>query len=178
LIPEDEVNYCIQFQRLNGIKEYTILIYIYSCPEHSNTNEYTRKKGFKKLEFCATQAASHEIEYFWIDTACINKFHASELSRAIMCMFKWYQGAARCYVYLSDVSVYMQDGITEHIAWKSDFRNSRWFTRGWTLQELLAARVAQFYEQNDNCLGDKVSLEEDLCKITNIPSTRASHGRT
>jgi hypothetical protein len=95
-----------------------------------------------------------------------------------MCMFKWYQGVARCYVYLSDVSVYMQDGTTEHIAWKSDFRNSRWFTRGWTLQELLAARVAQFYDQNGNCLGDKVSLEEDLCKITNISSTWALHSRT
>ena len=52
----------------------------------------------------AKQAAADGLEYFWIDTSCIDKKSAVELSAAINSMFRWYQNAVRCYVYLSDVS--------------------------------------------------------------------------
>lgn len=61
------------------------------------------RKGYQKLEFLASQAAQDGIEYFWIDTCCINKADSTELSEAINSMFKWYQNAQKCYVYLYDV---------------------------------------------------------------------------
>lgn len=58
-----------------------------------------------KIRFCSTQAAADGLQYFWVDTCCIDKSTSDELSTAINSMFRWYQGAAKCYVYLSDVSV-------------------------------------------------------------------------
>ena len=84
-------------------------------------------------------------------------------------MFCWYQNAARCYVYLSDVSVRTRDGQSVHAEWISAFRNSRWFTRGWTLQELLAPKVVLFYSRDSVRLGDRSSLEHQIAEITRIP---------
>ena len=75
-------------------------------------------------------------------------------------MLRWYQNATRCYVYLSDVSIHTQDGQSDHVEWESAFRNSRWFERGWTLQELLAPKIVVFYSQDHVRLGDKKSLEQ------------------
>ena len=62
------------------------------------------KKGYQKLDFCARQAASDGIAYFWVDTCCIDKSNSVELSEAINSMFRWYQQSAKCYAYLADVS--------------------------------------------------------------------------
>ncbi|KAK6591463.1 vegetative incompatibility protein het-e-1, partial [Botrytis cinerea] len=88
--------------------------------------------------------------YFWIDTCCINKSNDAELSRSINYMFRWYRNAARCYVYLSDVSGCSVSGNHKCISrlWESDFRKSKWFTRGWTLQELLAPVSVEFFFEN------------------------------
>ena len=63
------------------------------------------KAGWKKIQFCADKAAADGLQYFWIDTCCINKRNNTELSKAINSMFRWYQKATRCYVYLTDVSI-------------------------------------------------------------------------
>ncbi|KAI1379305.1 hypothetical protein F4677DRAFT_442285 [Hypoxylon crocopeplum] len=102
------------------------------------------------------EAASNGLEHFWVDTCCIDKSNNTELSRAINSMFKWYRGSAKCYVYLSDVP---KDAV---------FRKSRWFTRGWTLQELVAPRSVEFFSGDGQRLGDKSSLEPQLHKITGI----------
>jgi hypothetical protein len=65
------------------------------------------------------------------------------------------------------VSVRARNG-PERLDWGSSFRNSRWFTRGWTLQELLAPKVVEFYSRDLVRLGDKTSLEHRLCEITAI----------
>jgi hypothetical protein len=75
-------------------------------------------------------------------------------------MFRWYQNAAKCYVYLSDVSTVL--GKRDHSSqrlWESDFDRSQWFTRGWTLQELLAPSSVEFFSRDGMRLGDKQSLE-------------------
>jgi hypothetical protein len=125
------------------------------------------KPGFQKLTFCGNQAKADGLEHFWVDTCCIDKPNYTELSEAINSMFRWYQGATRCYVYLSDVSMHTQDGQF-HMEWESAFRNSRWFTRGWTLQELLAPEIVVFYSQDHVRLGDKKSLEQQITDITGI----------
>lgn len=134
------------------------------------------KSGFQKLRFCGNQAKANDLHYFWVDTCCIDKSNNNELTTAINSMFRWYQNAARCYVYLSDVSVHTRDGQSCHTEWESAFRNSRWFTRGWTLQELLAPKVVEFYSRDHVRLGDKKLLEHEIWRITGI-SVEALQGR-
>lgn len=99
------------------------------------------KTGYDKIRFCGEQAKRDKLQYFWVDTCCIDKSNAVELQEAINSMFRWYQCAAKCYVYLSDVSTAKRKASDLGLLpWESAFRASRWFTRGWTLQELLAPK--------------------------------------
>jgi Heterokaryon incompatibility protein (HET) len=128
------------------------------------------KEGYRKLQFCADQAARDGLEYFWVDTCCIDKSNNVELQYAINSMFRWYRDAAKCYVYLSDVSTPCgRETRPSDTLWESDFRNSIWFTRGWTLQELIAPSSVEFFSKEGTRLGDKISLERQVCEITGIP---------
>jgi hypothetical protein len=82
-------------------------------------------------------------------------------------MFRWYQNATRCYVYLADVSKpdTRADGQR---TWEEAFRKSRWFTRGWTLQELIAPRLVDFFSLEDKRLGNKSLLESMIHEITGV----------
>ncbi|KAF2843948.1 HET-domain-containing protein, partial [Plenodomus tracheiphilus IPT5] len=127
------------------------------------------KKGYRKLQFCADQAAKHGLRYFWVDTCCIDKSSSAELAEAINSMFAWYRDAARCYVYLSDVSTgSLNSGTTAQQDWYSAFQQSRWFTRGWTLQELVAPVSVEFFSVEGQQLGNKYSLMQELHGITGI----------
>jgi hypothetical protein len=86
------------------------------------------KAGWDKIRFCAQQAESDGLHYVWVDTCCINKADPTELQDAINSMFRWYQNAEQCYVYLWDVSA---DDDSDEVDWVTAFRKSRWFTRGW-----------------------------------------------
>jgi hypothetical protein len=126
------------------------------------------KKGFQKLQFCGNQAKADNLQYFWVDTCCIDKSNNTELTTAINSMFRYYQNATKCYVYMLDVSKKAQLGQSRDTDWHSDFSKSRWFTRGWTLQELLAPRTVEFYSQDQVLLGDKRALIHQLREITQI----------
>ncbi|KAL5379795.1 hypothetical protein DPSP01_008265 [Paraphaeosphaeria sporulosa] len=128
------------------------------------------KSGYTKIRFCGEQATSDDLEYFWIDTCCIDKSNSVELSTAINSMFRWYQHASKCYVYLLDVSVpqHIYDAQASRV-WEPAFRQSRWFTRGWTLQELLAPTTIKFFAVDGKLLGSKASLEREIHEITGIP---------
>jgi hypothetical protein len=129
----------------------------------------TTKSGYKKLRFCAERAAHDRLQHFWVDTCCIDKSNSTELSEAINSMFRWYHDATKCYVYLSDVATNNHDQINPSLqSWEAAFRKSRWFTRGWTLQELLAPQSVEFFCSNRKWLGDKKSLERLLHEITGI----------
>ncbi|KAJ5056268.1 hypothetical protein J3E72DRAFT_388715 [Bipolaris maydis] len=121
------------------------------------------KHGYNKISFCKEQTTKDGLCHFWIDTCCINKSSEPELSEAIRSMFKWYRNASKCYVYLSDVS--STDCDQESVP----FSESRWFTRGWTLQELLAPSCVQFFSKEGVLLGDKHSLAKEISEITRIP---------
>jgi hypothetical protein len=128
------------------------------------------KGGYEKIFFCAAQAKRDGLDYFWIDTCCINKENNTELSEAINSMFRWYQNARKCYVYLSDVEYNTSTSESELLRrWKPAFKKSRWFTRGWTLQELLAPASVTFYSKEGELLGDKKSLQDTIHEITGIP---------
>ncbi|PZC88567.1 vegetative incompatibility protein HET-E-1, partial [Pyrenophora tritici-repentis] len=123
-----------------------------------------RKEGYRKIRFCAQQAKRDGLDYFWVDTCCIDKANNTELSKAINSMFRWYQNAKRCYVFLSDVA-----NNTSKPDSKSAFKQSRWFKRGWTLQELLAPHSVEFFSKEGERLGDKESLQHLIHEVTGIP---------
>lgn len=128
------------------------------------------RAGYQKLEFCADRAARDGILYFWIDTCCIDKSNSTELSEAINSMFKWYQNATKCYVFLTDVSLNLSSfSPSTNSLWESAFETSTWFTRGWTLQELIAPKVVEFYSVEGEYLGDKTLLEQQIHRITGLP---------
>ncbi|RAQ98684.1 vegetative incompatibility protein HET-E-1 [Stemphylium lycopersici] len=128
------------------------------------------KEGYQKIFFCAQQAKRDGLDYFWVDTCCIDKTNSQELQEAINSMFRWYQNAKKCYVYLPDVECNTPDADSElSRRWKPAFRKSKWFTRGWTLQELLAPASVAFYSKEGDLLGDKQSLRDTIHEITGIP---------
>jgi hypothetical protein len=89
----------------------------------------TSKAGFGKIRFCGEQARRDSWQYFWVDTCCIDKSSSAELAEAINSMFRWYQNAVKCYVYLSDISTKKRkasDQLSEY-TWESAFPSSRWF---------------------------------------------------
>jgi hypothetical protein len=128
------------------------------------------KAGYSKIRFCGNQAAKDGLQSFWVDTCCIDKSSSTELSEAINSMFRWYRGAERCYVYLSDVLVGGSVGSdpSSQRTWKSAFQKSRWFTRGWTLQELLAPTSVEFFSAKGERLGTRVSLLQEIHDATGI----------
>lgn len=124
--------------------------------------EATRKKAYSKILGACSQALAHgSIEWMWIDTCCIDKSSSAELSEAINSMFRWYRNAEICFAYLSDV-LDPHDG--------AQFSASRWFTRGWTLQELLAPAIVEFYTSTWELIGNKFVLVGSIAHITGIDS--------
>ena len=134
------------------------------------TGAGSNKIGYRKLDFCREQARSDNLHHFWVDTCCIDKANHAELSEAINSMFRWYREAAKCYAYLGDVSTHSFDE-NDHtgLTWESAFRKSRWFTRGWTLQELIAPVSVEFFSREGKLLGNKRSLEQQVHEITGVP---------
>ncbi|KAK5714367.1 hypothetical protein LTS12_027838, partial [Elasticomyces elasticus] len=139
--------------------------------EYLSHNGAQEKLGYQKLRFCAEQARKDGLQHFWIDTCCINRVNRADLSRSINSMFRWYRKAATCYVCLSDVTSQSSDW-----AKRSILQSSAWFTRGWTLQELLAPRSVVFYSGDGERLGDKRLLEQHIHEVTAIPQA-AYRGR-
>ena len=129
------------------------------------------KAGYRKILFCSEQTARDNLQYFWVDTCCIDKSNNTELTEAINSMFRWYRDAAKCYTYLADVSIpgYDTDPQSCQSIWAASFQESRWFTRGWTLQELIAPASVEFFSSEGKRLGDKKSLQQHIYEITGIP---------
>jgi hypothetical protein len=129
--------------------------------------------GYNKLHFTRLKAQRDGLLYLWVDTCCIKKSDSTELQRSLNSMFYWYQQASKCYVWLEDVT--LRDFIDEELPWKTAFSRSRWFKRGWTLQELIAPKSVAFYSREGKFLGTKNRLAETLSAVTGIP-TSVLHG--
>ncbi|KAI6030182.1 heterokaryon incompatibility protein-domain-containing protein [Pisolithus marmoratus] len=131
------------------------------------------RRGYTKFHDSCRRASDDGFDYIWIDTCCIDKSSSAELSEAINSMYQWYKNSALCYAYLDDVD----DPVVAHDrAWGSALVRSEWFTRGWTLQELIAPRHVQFYTQDWHLIGSKVTLAHALKIVTRIPIPVLCHG--
>lgn len=131
----------------NNIPPYAILSHTWEEEEVTfqdmHSGKSTSKKGYVKIMKCCERALQDGFEYVWVDTCCIDKTSSAELSESINSMFRWYKLAGICYAYLSDMPTYSTK--REDVA---RFPKCRWFTRGWTLQELLAPREVLFFSQD------------------------------
>lgn len=120
--------------------------------------------GFQKvMEFRRMAATMYD--WCWVDTVCIDKSSSAELSEAINSMYEWYARSDMCYVYLADVNASTSVDSDR----PSSFKQSEWFRRGWTLQELVAPKEVAFFDQTWTFIGDKVTLQHQLANITSIP---------
>jgi hypothetical protein len=144
-----------------NIPQYVILSHTWGRDEVTfqdiqNPEKAKRKRGFRKLEECCKKAQSDGFQWVWIDTCCIDKSSSAEMSEAINSMYQWYLRSQICYAYMEDVHS------------EEDFSRSRWFTRGWTLQELIAPSIVEFYTLQWDEIGTKMSLAENVSRITAI----------
>jgi len=153
---------------------YAILSHTWGAEELSHADMLSRndaiqaRRGYAKIEGCCKQARKDGYKYVWIDTICIDKTSSAELSEAINSMYSWYQRSSVCYVYLSDIDCLGGYGWFLSSENAAHFKTSRWFSRGWTLQELIAPARVEFYSRNWVELGTKASLERHLEEATGI----------
>lgn len=149
----------------NDQPPYAILSHKWEAEEVSfkdfRKQRYAGMRGWEKIEQCCKQALhENDLSYVWVDTCCIDKRSSSELSEAVNSMYRWYEEAKVCYVYLSDI-IY-NDGEPDN------FTTSVWFTRGWTLQELLAPNTLFFFDSQWRKIGSKSDLGVSIAKRTRI----------
>jgi hypothetical protein len=155
----------------DDIPAYAILSHTWDPEEvtfqdWANMETASQKAGFAKIRGACSKTLKHGHKWVWVDTNCIDKSSSAELSEAINSMFAWYARAKVCYAYLSDV---VADTDVDSESVFDQIRRSRWFTRGWTLQELLAPRELVFYDANWTRLGLQYgSLIELISQVTGI----------
>jgi hypothetical protein len=161
------------------IPPYSILSHRWGPDEVSfqdyeaGTKEFS--EGHTKIRRCCALALERGFDWVWIDTCCIDKKSSAELTEAINSMYRWYENARECYAYLNDVT-WAQIGTKDEMEQsRKEFRDSKWFTRGWTLQELLAPELVLFFDRSWNLIGPKSSegvkvsdLATEISSITEI----------
>jgi hypothetical protein len=170
-----EDNLKIRLERDANVSDYAILSHRCGNPEDEVSFEdmlngcQEGKKGYKKLASCCKQARKDGLHRVWIDTCCINKASSAELSEAIASMFTYYERSKLCYAFLDDVLI---ESSTKENLRSSSFSRSAWFTRGWTLQELIAPPHVKFFDGSWSFLGYKTdeSLSPVIESVTGIDS--------
>ncbi|KAF4337080.1 heterokaryon incompatibility protein het-E-1 [Fusarium beomiforme] len=153
-----------------GSRRYAILSHVWGDDEvtfqdvvSGDPKEALHLDRYTKLRESCKMARSLKLDYLWIDTCCIDKSSSAELSEAINSMFRWYAESTICIAFLEDVS---SSGSEKEQG--KFFANSRWFTRGWTLQELIAPGKVIFYGREWQRLGSRAELKEVIKGITGI----------
>lgn len=163
---------------LSNIPPYTILSHRWGADHEevsfkdidTSSPNLKTKKGYAKIMNCYAQTVSDGFEYLWADTCCIDKSSSAELSEGINSMYGWYKNSMICYAYLEDVK-----SEEDPRGARSSFRRSAWFTRGWTLQELLAPQSVVMFARDWVEIGTKESLGSLISKITSIDRNVLAH---
>ncbi|CAH0044800.1 unnamed protein product [Clonostachys solani] len=168
-IPDDAVPSYAILSHTWGDQEITLQdmerVIANDSDNRSAVNRVTQKDGYRKVKAAAAMALSRGLEYLWVDTCCIDKSSSAELSEAINSMYLWYQQSEECYAFLSDVGPEVVEDWTDP---QSSLYGSRWFTRGWTLQELVAPSAVLFYANDWTFLGRKDKPESFTRVISEV----------
>ncbi|THV01252.1 HET-domain-containing protein [Dendrothele bispora CBS 962.96] len=148
-----------------SIPHYAILSHTWGA-EEIGYHEFDRliskkKESLQKIVGACMRARSDGLRYLWIDTCCINQEDQTDVHRNVKNMYSYYRNSRICYAYLVDTD--MQDVV------ESGFGQSRWFTRGWTLQELLAPPEVIFFDSHWGYMGTRTKLRKEISGVTGIP---------
>ena len=156
----------------NRVPKYAILSHRWGEEEVSMPELKTmgagsthNSKGYTKIKRACALAEHYGLEYIWIDTCCIDKTSSAELSEAINSMYRWYAQSVLCFAYLADI-------LLQPLPYGSStrFKDSEWFLRGWTLQELLAPKNLLFFDADWQEIGTRSALAPYITEATKIAS--------
>jgi len=138
--------------------------------DEEERSEIRQRDGYRKILQSCKQAKKDGYKWLWVDTCCIDKRSSAELSEAINSMYRWYENSKICYAYLHDVPG-SSFPTARNNEWYARKLNGwpEWFSRGWTLQEMIAPRDVQFFNKHWHPIGDKRSLSPILEVITRVP---------
>jgi hypothetical protein len=159
---------------LRDVPPYAILSHTWAEDEVSfqemlaGNYDLRSKQGYTKIVETCRLAIERGLDYAWVDTCCIDKCSSAELTEAINSMFSYYAKSSICFAYLVD----LHPGTSEE-----GIDACRWFTRGWTLQELIAPRELRIYDRCWNCIGSRSSLISVISTTTRIPEIVLSEPR-
>jgi len=154
-------------------EQYAILSHTWEAGEEVSFDEFAdldkakRKAGYAKIAKTCEMARSQGLKYAWVDTCCIDKRSSAELAEAINSMFKWYRASQICYAYIADLPPIEGNPKASH-DWLSGERSYRWFSRGWTLQELIAPKNMHFYDKKWHPRGTKTVLAKEIARTTGV----------
>ena len=159
-----------QFMDIHDVPSFAILSHNWgegevTLQDFDNLKVAVLKKNFAKIEHTCQQAQQNGIDYAWVDTCCIDKTSSAELTEAINSMFQLYASSVVCYAYLFDLD---RNGGVDAENLTSQLARSRWFSRGWTLQELIAPKNVEFYDRDWKFVGTKVDLSRAVSTVTGI----------
>ncbi|KAI6039168.1 heterokaryon incompatibility protein-domain-containing protein [Pisolithus marmoratus] len=162
--PEDEV----QYMEMESLTKTGI----------TTRSKVQRRSGYRKIRGSCLQARHDDLHWLWVDTCCIDKRSSAELSEAINSMYVWYANSDRCYAFLHDVD-------TETLPTKPDNKTfaefngwPKWFSRGWTLQELIAPENVHFFNRSWEYITNKQDSARKLNDITGISMDVLQKGLT
>jgi hypothetical protein len=162
----DSTTIRLKFVTSAGSSPYAILSHTWNDNDevifqefNSPDRDIAHPRFLKIMETCRL-ARGKGIPYVWVDSCCIDKTSSAELTEAINSMFRRYRESAICFTCLADLAVGSEI--------EPDLPKCKWFTRGWTLQELVAPRNVEFYDESWNLIGDKISLLKPLIEKTRI----------
>ena len=158
-VPSEVPDYAILSHRWNT--EEVTFADVINAPISQFQSQTRTKNGFAKVQGACELALKDGYTWIWIDSCCIDKSSSAELQEAINSMWRYYAESNVCYVYLADVP-------DAEAGWGSMFAESEWFTRGWTLQELIAPVCVEFYARDWAAIGTKFERYEQIADITAI----------
>ncbi|EJT75546.1 hypothetical protein GGTG_05479 [Gaeumannomyces tritici R3-111a-1] len=143
-----------------------------ACPCQSLISDIVRRRpGHEKIVRICRLARERNIDWAWVDTCCIDKSSSAELSEAINSMYRWYNRAKVCFVFLADLDLDPESDLasySEPTELEEALGRCRWFTRGWTLQELIAPVAIEFYNRHWKKVGSHATLQSALAKASGI----------
>ena len=166
---EEELEYAILSHRWTEEEvDYNEIVELTKM-DKKERSKIRQRDGYRKILQSCEQAKKDGHKWLWVDTCCIDKRSSAELSEAINSMYRWYENSSICYAYIHDLpgSSFPAARNDERYAKSNGW--PEWFSRGWTLQEMIAPRDVRFFNKDWYPIGDKKTLAPTLQTITQVP---------
>ncbi|KAL4071175.1 hypothetical protein V8B97DRAFT_1964775 [Scleroderma yunnanense] len=139
-------------------------------------DQVCRRYGYRKILDSCEQAKRDRCEWLWVDACCIHRRNTAEVAEANNATYRWFENSSMCYVYLNNVSGPSLPTARDNEKYSVSNGWPKWFSRGWTVQEMIAPSNVQFFNSHWQPIGDKKTLSRTLSRITGVPQHILSDG--